>query len=83
MGTSDFDKLWQQIQALSDAERQTLQELLSLAPAEDTSNEDALERRLVAVGVLALPARSSAMRSWQPIVLTGPPLSDTLLQDRR
>lgn len=83
MATSDFDTLWEQIQALSDAERRTLQELLSLAPAEETSGEDALERRLIATGVLTIPARTSAIASWQPIALTGPPLSETLLQDRR
>jgi hypothetical protein len=83
MATSDFDKLWQQIQLLTDAERQALQQRLSNVPAEESLGEDSLERRLVALGVLAIPARTPASSHWQPVALAGPPISETLLQDRR
>ncbi|MEX2113891.1 MAG: hypothetical protein WD845_11945 [Pirellulales bacterium] len=83
MATSDFDRLWEQVQALSHTERQELRELLAQCQSEAADSEEAFEAGLVAAGIISSPIHETAAADWQPIIVTGPPLSVTLIEDRR
>jgi len=83
MATSDFDRVWEQVQSLAPEEQQELRERLLQSSPGVASNEDELDQELVAAGILA-PVRAVVVQNGVlPFTIKGEPLSETVLQERR
>lgn len=44
---------------------------------------EAALRRLTAAGLLRSPSRSKRMQPWRPRAITGPPIAETLREERK
>lgn len=89
MVSPNVNKILQEAQALSDAERQELRSLLEERSVrqEDLTKQQQLRQALVAEGLLShVPPRGkdiARFRCWQPIPIKGKPLSETIIEERR
>jgi hypothetical protein len=84
-----FEKVVEEVKALSPAEQRKLRTLLDtfLAPADATMTEDEFARKLAKFGVLSEvkpPITDLApYQKRQPVETTGKPLSEVILEERR
>jgi hypothetical protein len=84
-----FEKVVEEVKALSLAEQRKLRTLLDtfLAPADAPMTEDEFAHKLVAFGVLSEvkpPITDLApYQNRQPVDTTGKPLSEVILEERR
>ena len=84
--SSTLDKIIEEIHALPPEEKQQLREQLeTIIPTQTEDDlEDALERELAAEGIISLPHTSvDADDDWQPVEVTGKPLSEMIIEERR
>ena len=87
MGTT-VDRIIEEVRQLPPEEqrrlRETLNEIIPASPTEDEL-EDAFERELAAEGIIALPDFSleEEAEDWEPIEVTGEPLSEMIIRERR
>lgn len=84
-----LDKIIEEVQHLPLDEQRLLQERLNaIVPSSLTEDEleDALERELAAEGIITLPtfaAADDADDDFEPIEVTGEPLSEMIIRERR
>jgi hypothetical protein len=83
-----LEEVLEQVKALTPAEQQKVRELLdTMAPHEPTpGEEEAFARKLAAEGILELPTRdmdATEIRGYVPIEVSGKPLSETIIEERR
>jgi hypothetical protein len=89
MLSANANKILQDIETLSDDERQELLRLLSNGSGRESglTKEEQLQRQLVAEGLVShIPARKKDIeryRNWQPVTIQGKPLSQTIVEERR
>ena len=88
MATAAVSNIVKQIKKLSPSEQQELRAVLSslLSPAPSLTEEE-FHQRLAAEGWLSVPrpeARSrAARRSFKPVPVSGKPVSETIIEERR
>ena len=84
-----FDKVVEDVKALSPAQQQLLRALLDtlLAPSAPQLSEEEFEHKLVEAGVLSeVKPQITDFTSYQkrqPVRTTGKPLSEVILEERR
>jgi len=84
-----FEKVVEEVKALSPAEQRQLRTLLDtfLAPADAPMTEDEFAYKLVAFGVLSeikpLITGLAPYQNHLPVETTGKPLSEVILEERR
>jgi hypothetical protein len=84
-----FEKVVEEVKALSPAEQRQLRTLLDtlLTPADAPMTEDAFAHKLVAFGVLSEVKPHitdlAPYQNRQPVDTTGKPLSEVILEERR
>ncbi len=89
MAQGQFEKVIEDVQALTPAERRQLQAWLNAlnAPAPPPMTEETFAQELCALGVLSAvtPALTdfTPYDNRQPIATTGQPLSEVILEERR
>lgn len=87
MAHGQFDKVLEEVKALSPAEQWQLRAWLDTILASAPMTEDAFARHLVDVGILSevTPPLTdlTPYQHRQPIETTGKPLSDVILEERR
>jgi hypothetical protein len=89
MAQAQFDKVVQEVKALSPAEQRQLRALLDmfLAPPSAPMTAGEFAHKLVAFGVLSevtAPITDlTPYQNRQPITTTGKPLSEVILEERR
>jgi hypothetical protein len=89
MAHVQFDKVVEDVKALSPAQQQQLRVLLDtiLAPEVPQLTEEEFERKLVEAGVLSeiKPPITDFTRyqNRQPVETTGKPLSEVIIEERR
>lgn len=89
MPQGSFDKVLEEVKALTPTERRQLQAWLDSlnAPVPPPMTEAAFAQELCALGILSavtLPVTDvTPYQNRQPIVTTGKPLSEVILEERR
>jgi hypothetical protein len=89
MVSPNVDKIFQETQALNDAEREELRSLLTLRASrnQERAKQDQVRQALVKRGLLEKePPRgkdSERYARWQPIPIKGKPLSEAIIEERR
>lgn len=87
--SATLDKIKEEVKTLAPAELHEVRELvdsLLTEPARPQMTEDEFERYLAAKGVISLPESSAETDEdddWQPVEVTGQPLSEMIIEDRR
>lgn len=87
--STTLDKIIEEVRHLPLDEQRLLQERLNaIVPSSQTEDEleDALERELAAEGIITLPnltAADDADDGFEPIEVTGEPLSEMIIRERR
>jgi hypothetical protein len=87
--SSTLDKIIEEVRALPPEEQRQLREKLNEIIPSPTNEEleDALERELVAEGVLGevkpLPNDDPEFYAYKPVTVTGKPVSETIIEERR
>lgn len=90
--SATLDRIKEEMKGLAPEELREVRELadsLLSEPAEPQTTEDEFERRLAAKGVISLPEPSSRAAAaagfddYKPVTVEGPPLSETIVEDRR
>ena len=84
--SSALDKIIEEARALPPIEQRELRKQLDTiipSPTEDEL-EDAFEGELAAEGVISLPENEDeADDDWQPVEVTGKPISEMIIEERR
>jgi hypothetical protein len=89
MATVNFDKVLEQVRALSADEQRQLRTLLDmlLAPSGAPPTEEEFERTLAAAGLLSVPKPQDLdvkrYRQYKPVAVQGKPVSEPLIEERR
>lgn len=85
--SASLDKIKAEVKALSPDELHQVRELvdsLLTEPAKPQMTEDAFEQYLAAKGVISLPEVADVDDDdWQPVEVTGQPLSEMIVEERR
>jgi hypothetical protein len=88
--STTLDKIIEEVQHLPlDEQRQLRERLNAIAPASPTEDEleDAFERELIAEGVLGevapLPDDDPEFYAYRPVTVTGKPISEMIIEERR
>lgn len=84
------DRIIEEVRRLPpDERRQLVEQLKTIVPATPSEDEleDAFERELMAEGVLGevkpLPQDDPEFYAYKPITVTGQPVSETIIEERR
>ncbi len=88
--STTLDRIIEEVRALpSDEQRQLVEQLnaiVSSSPTEDEI-EDAFERELAAEGIIGKPkpldTNAAEFYAYKPITVTGKPLSEMIIEERR
>jgi hypothetical protein len=89
MAATNFDKVVEQVQALNDAEKWRLRDLLDiwLAPPGPQMTEEEVDQEMLREGILDQvppPIKDVAhYENYKPIDVQGEPLSETIMKERR
>ncbi len=89
MATVKFNKVLEQVKALSTDEQRQMRTLLDtlLAPPGAPATEEEFEQTLAVAGLLSVPKPQDldVKRYWQykPVAVQGKPVSETLIEERR
>ncbi len=81
----NVSKILKEVERLSPVEQRQVLEVLQKNGVDNYSDEKRAEfyRRLVAKGVLkAVPPRSNLPRAFEPISISGKPISETIIEER-
>lgn len=84
MSAAELQRLMEEVKSLSPEERQQLQAVIDLLPA--PTPEDALGRKLRELGLVRHPPRDPSVLARprpDPIQVSGKPVSETLIEERR
>lgn len=86
--SATLDKIKEELKGLAPEELQEVRELadsLLSEPAKPQMTEDEFARYLAAKGVVSLPEEGVADddEEWEPVEVTGKPLSEIIVEDRR
>lgn len=86
--SATLDKIKEEMKSLAPEELQEVRELvdsLLSEPLKLQMTEDEFEQYLAAKGVLSLPEEGAADddEEWEPVEVTGMPLSEMIVEDRR
>jgi glucan phosphorylase len=85
--SASLDKIKEEVKALSPDELHQVRKLvdsLLTEPAKPQMTEDDFEQYLAAKGVIALPESAETEDDdWQPVEVTGQPLSELIVEERR
>jgi len=88
--SATLDKIIEEVRALSPEEQRQLREKLdAVVPSSPTEDEleDAFERELIAEGVLgevaSLPDDDPEFYAYRPVTVTGKPISEMIVEERR
>lgn len=86
--SATLDKIKEEMRALAPEELQEVRELvdsLLSEPSKPQMTEDEFEKYLAAKGVISLPEEDIADddEEWEPVEVTGKPLSEMIIEDRR
>jgi hypothetical protein len=87
--SANVDKILQAVQELSPEERSKLGRMLAAnsSGAADSGQGEQLRQQLAASGLLShVPPRgkdAGRFRNWRPVEINGPPLSHTIVEERR
>lgn len=84
----ELDRIGEEMRSLAPEEKREVRELvesLLFEPTKPKMTEDEFERYLAAKCVISLPEESAEADDddWEPVELTGQPLSEMLVEDRR
>lgn len=86
MVSQNVYKIFEEVQALTEAEREQLRSLLE-ARTFRLHEQNAVQKALVAEGLVShVPLQRKDLdrfRRWQPVVIQGKPLSETIIEERR
>lgn len=93
MASSSLERVIEELKALTPAEQQKVRELIDsmLEPSAESSAmlspEDLLDQRLFEAGVISeIPRRITDFTPYQnrkPVKITGKPISETIIEERR
>ncbi len=94
MAKFEFEALIEQVKSLPNEQQQQLRKLLdasltTTATNGEAADEEKVERELLEAGVIdyvpppITDADLAQYRQWQPIVVAGKPVSETILEERR
>lgn len=83
MASVDLARLASEIKNLTPNERNRLLELVQEADEPKKMTEEEFERMLFEKGVLISRPTGLPTPEWTPIEIPGPPLSQTIIEDRR
>jgi hypothetical protein len=88
MAKPRFEKVVEQVKALTSAEQWRLRDLLDvwLAPPPVPMTEDEFEQELAREGVLSVPPPITDFTPYQnrkPVEVKGKPVSETIIEERR
>jgi hypothetical protein len=89
MAATNFDKVVEMVQALDEAEKWRLRDLLDiwLAPPGPVLTEEEVDQEMLRDGILdQVPSRVrdvARFENYKPIEVTGKPLSETIIEERR
>jgi len=78
-----FDKLVHDMRLLTPQERERIREVLDGKANGEAMSEDDFERLLVDVGFLAPLPGPAVSTAWEPVVVEGERVSDTIIRERR
>jgi hypothetical protein len=88
--SATLDKIIEEVRALSPEEQRQLREQLdAILPSSPTEDEieDEFERELMAEGVLGevkpLPDDDPEFYAYKPVTVTGKPISEMIIEERR
>ena len=85
--SASLDKIKEEVKALSPDELHQVRELvdsLLTEPAKSQMTEDEFEQYLAAKGIITLPEFAETEDDdWQPVEVTGQPLSEMIVEERR
>ena len=91
--SATLDKIIEEVKALPPGELQQLRAAVDslLSESDETSAEDEFERELIAEGILSnrtdlrseQPAPALDRRSFKPVNVTGKPVSEIVIEERR
>lgn len=78
------DDLYERLEEQAARQGQTIEDYLNQLTLRDQSEADLVRKRLLARGLLVTwPGPSPAVTERPPITVKGPPLSQTVIEDRR
>lgn len=83
MASVDLDRLANEIKSLTPNERNKLFELLQEGDQKRQLTEEEFETMLFERGILKSRPTRTPRPPWTPIEISGPPLSQTIIEDRR
>ncbi len=81
----NVSKILKEVERLSPVEQKQVLEVLQKNDVDNCSDEKRGEfhRRLVAKGILkAVPPRKNLPRTFEPVSISGKPLSETIIEER-
>jgi hypothetical protein len=83
MASADVKRIAQEIKSLNPTEREQLLALVQSSDAKRPMTEEEFEEMMLARGVIRSRPTRVPRPPWKPIVISGPPLSQTIIEDRR
>ncbi len=88
--STTLDKIIEEVRQLTpDEQRQLREKLNAIVPSSPTEDEleDAFEREMIAEGFLGevkpLPGDDPKFYDYRPVTVTGKPVSETIIEERR
>jgi hypothetical protein len=83
MSSADVERIAQEIKGLNAAERDQLLALVQSSATRQPMTEEEFETMLLEQGKLVSRPTREPRPPWTPIKISGPPLSQTIIEDRR
>jgi hypothetical protein len=83
MSSADVERIAQEIKSLNSAERDQLLALVQSGETRQSMTEEEFETMLLEQGKLVSRPTREPRPPWTPIKISGPPLSQTIIEDRR
>jgi hypothetical protein len=83
MSSADVERIAEEIKSLNPTEWSQLLALIQPSEAKPRMTEDEFETMLLEQGKLVARPTGEATPPWTPIKIPGPPLSQTIIEDRR
>jgi hypothetical protein len=83
MSSANVERIAQEIKRLNQTERDQLLALVQTSDAKQPMTEEEFEEMLLARGIIRSRPTRMPRPAWKPIAISGPPLSQTIIEDRR
>jgi hypothetical protein len=83
MSSADVERIAEEIKGLEPAERDQVLALVQSSDAKRPMTEEEFVETLLARGVIRSRPTRAPRPPWKPIDISGPPLSQTIIEDRR